>query len=199
MDIILTLLAASALAVTSSGTPDSKGISTRNADELREAYRMEMESRNAVGALASDFRFLDLDGRERTLHGWLSETGDATGFPTDEQRVLLLFYDNDCSECRELERSLGRSAALARETESGRWRVLAVEAFGADAEAWRVGALTFPQSWTVGLSPDGEVEEQDIYWLPAAPVAYVLDGEGRVVSRHDDFSGTSLDEVLAKE
>ncbi len=103
--------------------------------------------------LAADFGFVDRNGSSTTLMRELAPN------PLN----LLIFYDPDCSQCKEI---MGRLSALALPPEIG---IIAVDVED-DHDAWQRTKDTLPARWHDGL-----------YVLAASPTLYLLDSTGKVI------------------
>lgn len=142
--------------------PTNAGI-PRETLEARHAQIMK----NRVGRRAADFAFVDREGRRMTLR-------DAVA-GTDE--TILLFYDPDCNICEAKERYLASSEKLNRLIGEGRLRIVAIDPFDTDTERWKAHADSLPRNWTVGRSPGGAVDTDEIYVIRATPAIYLIDRE----------------------
>ena len=131
------------------------------AGRLRAAHRLAMASRNRPGMKAADFAYITRDGKRHRLHEGTAGSG----------ATLLMFYDPDCERCKAVLQALQG----LRLPEGVRMIAGDVED---DRSLWERGIDAFPPQWTVGLAAE-TVDE--LYSLPALPVFYLLDGEGRVV------------------
>lgn len=124
---------------------------------------------NRVGHRAADFRFVDRHNAGRTLHTCL-------GAPT----TILLFYDPDCHLCADAERKLATDDALNAAIASGDVSVIAIAPQDVDLDTWQKHAAILPDSWTVGYSPDGAIDRDDIYAIRALPSFYLLSSDGTI-------------------
>ena len=134
--------------------------------------------KNRVGRKASDFTFIDRVGRRTTLRQAVAGADE----------TILIFYDPDCNVCREMERYLSSSAKLNGRIGEGRLKIVAIDPFGTDEKTWKSHADSLPQNWTVGRSPGGRIDSEEIYVIRATPAIYLLDGSMtvRVKDARDD-------------
>ncbi len=139
----------------------------------RTRFRKAELMKNRVGERATDFRYLDINGEMQTLAGTSPAAGER----------LLVFYDQECRDCIEELRRLSRDPQTGARVADGTLTVTIIEAFGADADQWRRMASTFPDAWQKGRSPEGEVEEEEIYVMRRNPTKYLLDAEGRILKK----------------
>lgn len=145
----------------------------QDADRIRSGHHLERARKNRPGTVAADFAYISREGVRKTLHG--------TGTPG--RPLLLLFYDPDCTHCREILGRLRENGALKRLAAAGAVDVLAVYTDG-DRSLWDRTKGDMPQEWGVGMDEDGTIQEKELYALPAMPVIYLLDG-GRTVMAKD--------------
>ena len=61
--------------------------------------------------------------------------------------------------------------------------MIAITPVATDPELWKSYADTLPEEWTVGYSPEGEIEERELYDIPTIPCIYLLDANGKVAER----------------
>lgn len=139
---------------------------------LRPAAQLAVAKKNRIGAIASDFRYVDRDGSRHTLHSM-------PGI-----RLLLIFYDPDCPHCSDILRQLHESRVLGQMISKHELEVLAIYTEG-DAALWNMTKAMMPSEWHVGMDADG-ILAKGIYSLPAMPVIYLLDGRKRVLLKDTD-------------
>ena len=142
--------------------------------EARHAQIMK----NRVGRKAADFAFVDRKGRRMTLSEAVAGT----------EETIVMFYDPDCNVCEATERYLASSEKLNRLIGEGRLRIVAIDPFDSDTERWKAHADSLPENWTVGRSPGGRIDSEEIYVIRATPAIYLLDGSMtvRVKDARDD-------------
>lgn len=134
--------------------------------------------KNMPGMPAADFAFTDRKGKRRSLY---KEKAPFT---------VLFFYDPDCHVCHDIARSLQKEKALT--ADSG-VKVLAIYTDN-ETERWKAHTQNFPDTWTDGCSPKGEIAEKQTFYLPVIPSLYLLDADKHVLLR--DVSPETLAEVL---
>lgn len=145
-----------------------------NTDKISDAQRarledrLEMVSKNRTGTRATDFSFEMPDGKYSTLFSSLPENGD----------LMLIFFDPECETCEEILGKIKSDNQIAASIEEGTLSVLAVYS-GDNMTAWRRKAATLPENWTVGIN-ESQIEDEELYYLPAMPTIYILDNEGVV-------------------
>lgn len=140
--------------------PTNAGI-PRETLEARHAQIMK----NRVGYKAADFAFVDREGRRTTLREAVGGT----------EETIVMFYDPDCNVCEATERYLASSEKLNRLIGEGRLRIMAIDPFDTDPGRWKAHADSLPRNWTVGRSPGGRIDSEEIYVIRATPAIYLLD------------------------
>ena len=140
--------------------PTNAGI-PRETLEARHAQIMK----NRVGRKAADFVFMDREGHRMTLREAVAGT----------EETIVMFYDPDCNVCEATERYLASSEKLNRLIGEGRLRIVAIDPFDTDTERWKAHADSLPRNWTVGRSPGGRIDSEEIYVIRATPAIYLLD------------------------
>lgn len=142
------------------------------AEALRGRYRLASIRRNSPGTRAADFRYMDRQGRRRTLRR------------TRGARLLLIFYDPACGHCAETMERLQRDTTLRARIDAGELTVLAIFADGEEQE-WRHSTGSLPGEWLAGLDLTG-VQEHERYVLRELPALYLLDERKTVLLKDTD-------------
>ena len=133
--------------------------------------------KNRKGHTATDFRFVDRNGNERLLSD-IRETGT---------RCVLFFYDTDCRDCHEIAKRMAMDGTITRLVATGELQIIAIDAYGADPIHWQSDADTWPREWTIGRSPEGEIDADEIYVLRTSPTIYLLSPDNRVIAKELTF------------
>lgn len=149
------------------------------ADRERSLFLLRMVSLNQSGQPAADFKFVDREGKRRTLYSVKSPL------------TLLIFNDPDCETCQAEMPRLLSDPLLQHEGLA----VLAVYP-DADTESWQSVPNRVPSTWIDAYSPGGEVVLRALYYLPAMPSLYLLDADKRVLLK--DAAYRQVREYLAK-
>ena len=136
----------------------------------REVENIRIVSQNRPGMIANDFRFIDRDGVTASLHSLFT--------PEERSKLLLIFYDPDCSNCHKILSSLATDPKINSDIDNGTLRVLAVYTEG-DRDLWERTKGDMPRNWRVAYDLSGIVEN-DLYDLPSMPSLYMLSSTGRV-------------------
>lgn len=151
---------------------------TEEAERARIDMRIEEIMTNRRGSVAADFSYEDRDGVLHTLR------------ESDGKRRIVIFYSTGCNDCHQAIETLRKSASLSSAITRGDISVMAIEAFGADREEWLEETTLFPSDWVVGKSPDGEIDEEQIYVLLKSPTIYLIDSEGIIRGKNLTVSET---------
>ena len=149
-------------------------------EKIRPNYQLRTLGKNRPGTSASDFRYIDREGRPHTLYG------------TEGDRFLLLFYDLDCEVCQKVVRALQESRTLRECTADDRLTVLAVYVEG-DRDRWEATKDALPRQWIVGLDIE-HISERELYSFSTLPGIYLLDREKKVLLK--DPTQTCLEAYL---
>ena len=142
-------------------------------EKVRLDYRLEQVSKNRPGMKAADFKFRTPDGKVSTLRQSLPD-----------HNLLLIFFDPECENCERILGKLQEDPVLAENIASGNISVLAVYP-GEKEESWRKKASTMPKTWTIGINDD--IEDKELYYLPAMPIIYEIDKTGTVIQKDIQF------------
>ena len=134
--------------------------------------RIEMVSKNRPGTKAADFSFETREGQKSSLRESL---------PPEGSQLMLIFFDPDCENCDEVLGRLKADEEVSAILKKGDIRILAVYS-GDNRKAWERRASDFPAEWTVGIN-ENEIDEGELYFLPAMPTIYLLDSEGKVIQK----------------
>lgn len=139
-------------------------------EKIRLEYMRDVAMKNRPGTLAGDFRFVDRNGKDKSMMSLPS-----AGY------TLIIFYDPDCETCHGVMDELSASDALNRMIDAGNLSVVAVD-FETDRSRWDATKDSLPRNWTVGFDMSG-IEDNDIYFIRATPTMYLLDAEKRVLAK----------------
>lgn len=154
------------------------------AEKMRlERYRKQILN-NQVGSAATDFTYIGQDGKRHKL---LSSS------PKAEYRVIF-FFDPDCNICEEAIEMMKKSEKFTQAEKEGVAAVIAINPFGQEEGGKAKGKSSMPANWVIGYSPEGEVDNDELYSIRATPAIYVLDSKGRILEK--DLSLARLDTFL---
>ena len=136
-----------------------------------------LEVCDSVAVQAYDFAFETRDGRQLRL----SEL--PAGSP--DRLTLLMFYDPDCTDCRQELFAMRHSSQLRQAVRQGRVQVLCVYAEH-DEALWRETAGELPKAWMVARATDVD-EVHRHYDLSAMPLLLLLNTERYVLQQTYEF------------
>ncbi len=139
-------------------------------DLEKEAYRptYKLVRQNRVGQTATDFSFERADGQKQKL----SET--------DAKYMLLMFYDPDCSHCKETIHQLRDNPQLVQLFTQLQIQVLAIDPWG-DRNKWKQYQSELSYQWINGFDSDNKILPFSLYDLKASPTLYLLDENKKVL------------------
>lgn len=152
-------------------------------DRIRMEQWITQIYRNRQGSAAADFTYIGRDGEEHTLYATAPEV----------RYRLLVFYDPDCPHCLEAIAAVQSNASIARAVADGTMALIAIYADG-DPDIWQRSRNQLPDCWIAGYTPDGAIENDEIYDLRAMPTLYLL--SGNVVELKDIYPGSIPDLVV---
>ncbi|MDE6352772.1 MAG: DUF5106 domain-containing protein [Muribaculaceae bacterium] len=141
-------------------------------------------SKNAVGEPASSFDVITREGKKTDLKQLLNKSG----------RTILFFYDPDCEDCAMAESLMNSNAAINSAIADGSLKVVAICPFSVENNIWKQHATTLPDTWTIGYSPNGHVDEDGTYVFRSYPTIYLIDSNGVVLSK--DITYDTLKELI---
>ena len=137
----------------------------------------------AVMVGAQDFTFITTNGVAKRV----------AELP-DDRLTVLVFFDPDCTTCRQELFQMRHSAVLQQAVEQGRVQVLTV-CTEEDQEAWLKMCEEMPAWWTKGISTE-EPLKVSAYDLSSLPAIYLLDNDKQVLLRVRDYA--QLCELLSE-
>jgi hypothetical protein len=138
-------------------------------EKARFEYQHKALMKNRVGSVATDFIYMDRDGKTGSLHEFKAE------------ETLLIFYDPDCDNCAEIIEKLRYNRELNAKISNGKLRVLAIYA-EEDVDLWKKELSKIPTNWSVGRAVS-KVKALGLYVLRAMPAIYLLDKDKKVVKK----------------
>ena len=138
-------------------------------EKSRFEYQHRVVMKNRVGSVATDFIYMDKDGKTGSLHQLKAE------------ETLLVFYDPECDNCAEIIEKLRYDRRLNSKIMSGKLRVLAVYA-GDNRALWEQHLAKMPTNWLVGRAVS-KIQPLGLYVLRAMPAIYLLDKDKKVLKK----------------
>lgn len=146
---------------------------TSDVKKARIKDRLELLNKNKIGSNATDFSFYTAEGEYMTLYGTLLK---------NHSQILLIFFDPDCDNCETTMDRIIKNPEISDKTKSGQLKILAIYA-GDNETSWKRKALSLPQTWIIGINK-GDLEEEELYFLPEMPTIYLLDSYGIILQRN---------------
>lgn len=139
-------------------------------DLEKEAYRpiYKLVLRNKVGQKAEDFSFELANGTKQKLSD------------TKAKYTFLMFYDPDCSHCKETIHQLRDTPQLVQLFDQLQVQVLAIDPWG-DRSKWKTYQSELSYQWINGFDSDSKVLSFNLYDLKASPTIYLLDEHKKVL------------------
>ena len=143
--------------------------------KIRPQYQLDLAYRNRPGVKASDLTYTLNSGAMGNLYG------------ISARNILLMFYNPDCKECKEVMELLINSPSISAAVSSGRLKILAVYP-DEDIEVWKRYQKNIPPTWINGCDKALAVRNKEIYDLRAIPTLYLLDKDKKVIFRDTSVS-----------
>lgn len=139
-------------------------------DLEKEAYRpiYKLLLRNKVGQLAEDFNYELANGTKQKLS------------QTKAKYTFLLFYDPECSHCKETIHQLRDTPQLVQLFEQQQVQVLAIDPWG-DRNKWKDYMPEISEKWINGFDSESKILSFNLYDLKASPTIYLLDENKKVL------------------
>lgn len=97
-------------------------------------------------------------------------------------RVILFFYDPDCTDCSLVKTRLAVDYNINQLIENKLIKIVAIYP-GEPTQEWKESASLLPDTWIVGAAPDIDL----LYDIPTAPDLYYLDARHKILSKHIDL------------
>lgn len=148
---------------------------TPEAERQRATYLLRLIERNRPGEQATDFTYYNRKGKGMTL----AQT------PVEGNRLILLFYDPECDECRLLLNRMKADVQLNEAIRTKQLSVLAIYTEG-DKEMWKATLPTLPDHWQAGTDRN-MIKEKSLYDLKTMPCLYLLDAQKRVLVKDGEY------------
>lgn len=137
---------------------------TDEAQKIRARHRLDMAMKNRVGTKATDFRLITSEGKESSL---LALARNDT--------TLIMFYDPECEQCNIITRHLD-NADIAH-----RYKVIAID-LASDRPLRNPAKSAMPSEWIMAFALE-DIEDNDMYYLPALPSLYLIAPDGTVIMK----------------
>ncbi|CAM3818354.1 DUF5106 domain-containing protein [Sphingobacterium prati] len=139
-------------------------------DLEKEAYRpiYKLVMRNKVGQPAEDFNYELANGTKQKLS------------QTKAKYTFLIFYDPDCSHCKETIHQLRDTPELMQLFTQLEVQVLAIDPWG-DRSKWKNYMPEMSEKWINGFDSESKILSFNLYDLKASPTIYLLDENKKVI------------------
>jgi len=136
----------------------------------KEAYRpiYKLVLRNKVGQLAEDFSYELANGTKHKLS------------QTKGKFTFLIFYDPDCTHCKETIHQLRDTPQLVELLSQLQVQVVAIDPWG-DRTKWKNYMPEMSEKWINGFDSDSKILSFNLYDLKASPTIYLLDENKKVL------------------
>ena len=162
-------------------------LATRAQDTLTVAHDTLTVTHDTL-IVAPDFQMETRDGRTLRLQELAAGRADARASATAAQ-TLLMFFDPDCSDCRQELFQMRHSSMLRRAVGEGRLRVVCVN-IGTDEALWRATYGELPREWTVAMARS---DVHAYYDLSVTPVLLLMDRQCRISRQSYQFRELLVD------
>jgi len=150
--------------------------------KIRPQYQLSMLYKNRIGHAAEDFDYIMPSGKKGNLYS------------INAPLTLLLFYDPDCENCREIISQLSNSPILKSMQHKKGLQVLVI--YTADnIRLWQDYAYSMPSEWVNGYDKQ-QINKQRKYDLRAFPTLYLLDKDKKVLLK-DAYVDMIMDSLSA--
>lgn len=153
------------------------GANTDDLSEIRDLLR-----RNRTGYTAENFVFADMSGKDWHL------------FDLTADRILLLFYNPDCSRCQKTISEITADSYGSDLMHSGALKIVAVCPWG-DYDDWKKSSC--PDGWLCGFDTEADIAAKRLYDIQQLPSIYILDSEKRVVVKEANNYSTVKNQLSA--
>jgi len=150
-------------------------------DLEKEAYRpiYKLVLRNKEGQTAEDFSYELAKGKKQKLSD------------TKAKYTFLIFYDPDCSHCKETIHQLRDTPQLVQLFTQLQVQVIAIDPWG-DRTKWKNYQSQLSEQWINGFDSESKILSFNLYDLKASPTIYLLDENKKVL-----LKDTYLQQVIA--
>ncbi|MDR3011435.1 MAG: DUF5106 domain-containing protein [Sphingobacterium sp.] len=150
-------------------------------DLEKEAYRpiYKLVLRNKEGQTAEGFSYELAKGKKQKLSD------------TKAKYTFLIFYDPDCSHCKETIHQLRDTPQLVQLFTQLQVQVIAIDPWG-DRTKWKNYQSQLSEQWINGFDSESKILSFNLYDLKASPTIYLLDENKKVL-----LKDTYLQQVIA--
>ena len=150
----------------------------REEDKIRPRFILNLAYKNRPGEKASNLNYTMYSGQTGTLYG------------ISAKYTLMMFFNPDCTECRNVREQIKNSPAITQAISTGNLKVLAVYP-DKDIEMWKKYREEIPSTWINGYDRSLSVREKQTYDLKAIPCLYLLDSTKTVILKDAAFTAVN--------
>lgn len=143
-----------------------------SASRLRFERQANILGHTQVGMIAPNFEFIKPDGSKGNLH-------ESFG-----KRILLIFNDPDCDDCKMTMVRLSADFNLKQLIEKGYINLVSITPSEASQE-WKDAVADYPAEWIVGSAEDVD----NMFDVSNTPTILYLDPNGKILSKTIDKGG----------
>lgn len=134
---------------------------------MRRDGLLKLSSLNRTGSSANDISIAESDGQTVSLKS----------LAADAPATLMVFFDPECEHCIELTSAMAADQQISKAVKEGQLTIVAIYPGGELPEV----PTFFPEEWITGTDSNGMIEENDLFYIPSFPEAYLLNGENLTV------------------
>lgn len=149
------------------GVAQTKKINSAN--RLRFERHAKILGHTQLGMIAPNFEFTRPDGSKGHLHDGLGK------------RIILVFNDPDCDDCRMTMVRLSADFNLRQLIEKGYLNLYSIYP-GEITEEWKASVTDYPSEWIVGALENAE----EMFDLSMSPTIIYLDPNAKILSKTID-------------
>ena len=142
-------------------------------------FMLALLRRNTPGQKAVNFTYYSINGKKKKL----------SNTKVKGSHLILLFYDPECTLCRETLMQMKANSQLSKAIQSGTLSVLAIYTEN-DEQVWNQIKNQLPTNWQIG-SDHGFIRDKALYDLKSMPLLYLLDNKKRVVVKNGSWEEIS--------
>lgn len=157
--------------------------SLNSVEKLRYQTHLDILNNNKLGAIAKDFKYKDLKGKNKSTK---------LAKPKSDYSIIY-FNDPNCEECLIGRLRLSVDVEINKLIKEGKVILYSISLCDYSKE-WAEQAKDYSDLWEIGATP----EVYDIYDLRLMPNLYIMDSEGRILAKNVAKLSDILDVVNGK-
>jgi hypothetical protein len=144
---------------------------------LRFKYLYDQLNKNKIGEISVDIPFFANNNTQNL-------------FNINGNNLLLLFYDYNCKDCKELIDSLKNSSTINSLIKNKELKIIAI-CTNTTLPEWIRYKKFIPDNWINGYDNYQIVNSQEYYIIQQLPAMFLLDKEKKLVLKDPSFSKLS--------